>query len=287
MGPFFVVVPTPILHFLLSVCKAQEPVSIEALRPEAPIECFDERIVGRFSRPREVERNAALIGPQAEITRDELSALIDPDRRRESHFIADPFQYIHDVGAAEGEPWLQRRREAGEDVDDREDPKLAAGRQLIVDEVHRPGLVRSRRRSTVIPQLGLDPTLRRFVAQLEAQFAVDAACLVLAVMPALATQNDMNAAIAVANANMADLLDPLFESSLTGATRFVMVGRPVKLKSLAGSADRHLPLAAHLVDELALPARLHSFRRITSCSISLSSERVSTRGGPRDCYVRA
>ncbi len=43
---------------------------------------YDERIVGQFSRPREVERNAALIGPQVEITRDELSALIDPDRRR-------------------------------------------------------------------------------------------------------------------------------------------------------------------------------------------------------------
>jgi hypothetical protein len=27
--------------------------------------------------------------------------LIDTDRRRESHFIADPFQYLHDIGAAE------------------------------------------------------------------------------------------------------------------------------------------------------------------------------------------
>jgi len=58
---------------------------------------------------------------------------------------------------------------------------------------------------------------------------------------------------------MANLLDPVFEGSLAGATRFVVVGRPVKLKRLTSPADRDLPLAAHLVDELALPARLHSF----------------------------
>jgi hypothetical protein len=34
--------------------------------------------------------------------------LIDADRRRKSHFIADKFQDLHDIGAAEGEPWLQR-----------------------------------------------------------------------------------------------------------------------------------------------------------------------------------
>jgi hypothetical protein len=75
---------------------------------------------------------------------------------------------------------------------------------------------------------------------------------------------------------MTDLLDPLFESGLTGATGFVMVGRSVELEGLAGPADRHLPLTADPVDELALPARLHSFRRITSCSIYLSSDKSAT-----------
>lgn len=40
--------------------------------------------------------------------------------------------------------------------------------RLVIDEVHGPGLVRSRCRSAVAPQLGLDPSLRRFVAQLHA-----------------------------------------------------------------------------------------------------------------------
>jgi uncharacterized protein YfaA (DUF2138 family) len=86
-----------------------------------------------------------------------------------------------------------------------------------VDKVHRPGLVRPCRRPAIFPQLGLNPTLRRFVAQLQAQFAIDAARFVLAVMPTLATKNNMNAAIAVANANMADLLDPLFEKTMFAA----------------------------------------------------------------------
>jgi len=88
-----------------------------------------------------------------------------PDRRGSSPgillhcFIADPFQYLHDIGAAEGEPRFQRRRETGEDVDDREHPKLAARRQLLMDEVHRPGLVRSRRRLSITRSLALT---RRF-----------------------------------------------------------------------------------------------------------------------------
>src|SRR6516162_9438252 len=237
VGPFFVLVSAPILHFFLRVCKAQEPVGIEAFLPEASIERFDEGIVCGFAGPGEVQRDAALIGPDVKISRHELAALIDTDRRRESHCIADSFQDLHDIGAAEGEPRCQRRREAGENVDDREHPKLAPRRQLVVDKVHRPGLVRSCRWPAILPQLGLDTTLRRFIAQLQAQFAIDAARLVLAVMPALATKNDMNSAIAVANANMADLLDPLFESGLTGATGLVVVGRTIKLESLAGPAD--------------------------------------------------
>src|SRR5207237_1446972 len=154
--------------------------------------------------------------------------------------------------------------------------RSASGCQLIVDEVHRPGLVRSRCRPAIVPQLGLDPALRRLVAYLQAQFAIDTPRLVLPVAPSFATKHDVNAAITVADANLTDLPDPLFEGGLVGATGSVVVGRPVEFEGVAGPADRYLPLATDLVDELALPTRLHSFRRITSCSISLSSDRSAT-----------
>jgi hypothetical protein len=40
-----------------------------------------------------------------------------------------------------------------------------------MDEVHRPGLIGSRRRAAVFSQLGLDPAFRRLVAQLQAHLA--------------------------------------------------------------------------------------------------------------------
>lgn len=149
-------------------------------------------------------------------------------------------------------------------------------RQLIVDKIHRLGLIRPRRWPAIIAQLGLDAALRRFVAQLQAQPAIDSPRLVLAVAPSVAAEQNVDTAIAVANASMTDLLHLMFERSLTGATRFVMAGRSVKLECRAGPADRDLPFAADFVDQLALAARLHSFRRITCCSISLSSHKSAT-----------
>lgn len=74
---------------------------------------------------------------------------------------------------------------------------------------------------------------------------------------------------------MADLADLLFEGSLAGPTGFVVVGHVVKFESVTGPAHRDLPFAADLVKQLALTARLHSFRRITSAA-SLSSGRSAT-----------
>ena len=131
-------------------------------------------------------------------------------------------------------------------------------------EVHGPGLVRARRRSAVVPQLGLDPVLGRFVAQLQAQFAIDAPRLVLPVRTALAAQQHMNPAVAVAHARLADLSDPKFKGGLSGASRFVVVGGRINQEDAARAPDRNTPVATHLVDQLALPDRLQSFRRRAS-----------------------
>ena len=112
-----VVVSTPIHHFRTRIVKAHEPVCVQTLRSELAVEGLNEAVVGRLTRPREVQRDPALVGPEVEIARHELGALIDTDRRRESHFIANLFQYLHDVDAAESEPWLQRWREAGERIE--------------------------------------------------------------------------------------------------------------------------------------------------------------------------
>jgi hypothetical protein len=73
--------------------------------------------------------------------------------------------------------------------------------------------------------------------------------------PTFTAEQEVNTTIAVADADMADLLDPVFEGSLARATRFVVIGRSIGFERRAGPADRHLPLTANLVDQLALPAQ--------------------------------
>src|SRR5438477_13087989 len=86
----------------------------------------------------------------------------------------------------------------------------------------------------------------------------------------------MDSPIAIANPRLANLFDPLFESCLSGTTRLVVVGRGVHLEHAARPADRNVPLTTHCVDQLALPDRLQSLRRMASCSISLSNDRSAT-----------
>ena len=77
----------------------------------------------------------------------------------------------------------------------------------------------------------------------------------------LPAQKYMNASIAVQDAGLADLLDPVFEGSLSGATRFVVIGGCIDQEHTAGSSDRYIPVAAHLINELAAADKLQSFRR--------------------------
>ena len=80
MGPDFVVVSTPILHFLPCVVKAQEPVRVQAFASELAVEGFDEAIVRGFAWSREIQHDTLLVSPDIEIARDKLRSLVDADR---------------------------------------------------------------------------------------------------------------------------------------------------------------------------------------------------------------
>ena len=178
---------------------------VQTFRSEFAIERFNDRHSQWASRPGEVQRDIALISPQVEIARDELGALIDPDCLREHDLPTDLFEYLHNIRTAEGEPSFDCGREARERVNDREYPQLAPGRELIMDEVHGPGLVWSRGRLPILPRLGLDPALRCFVAQLQAHLAVLPVDPVWVGPPPLTTQQHMDTTIAVTHARLANL----------------------------------------------------------------------------------
>jgi hypothetical protein len=54
-------------------------VGVHALGPDTTVESLGKGVVGRLARPGEVEDDTTGIGPQIEITADELAALIHPD----------------------------------------------------------------------------------------------------------------------------------------------------------------------------------------------------------------
>src|SRR5262249_56750567 len=94
--------------------------------------------------------------------------------------------------------------------------------------------------------------------------------------PALAPQQHVDPAIAIAHSGFSDCLDALHQNGLPGPFRAVVIGRPVNWQRLTRAPNADLPHRPNLVDHLSFPGRLHIFRRITSCSISLSSDRSAT-----------
>jgi hypothetical protein len=65
----------------------------------------------------------------------------------------------------------------------------------------------------------------------------------------------MDPAIAIAYARLRDLLDPLLEVGLIGASTTIVVARSLGPKHCAGSPDANLAGAANVIDELAPPIR--------------------------------
>lgn len=135
-------------------------------------ERFDEAVVRRLSRPREIQHDTLLVSPDIEIAGDELRSLVDANRLGIADGFADALQGQHDILASIVEAGIDGRREAAESVYDREHADLAAGGELVVNKVHRPGLVDLACLRPILAQLGLHATLRRFVGQLQAQLPV-------------------------------------------------------------------------------------------------------------------
>jgi len=239
-------------------------VFVQALCPEWTVEGFDERVVSGFARAKKIQSDALRIGPKVYIARDELRALIDADRLRVADIRAYALQRLRNILSPAAKARVDDRREARERVDDREHSDLPAGRQLVVDEVHRPRLVRLARRLSVIAELRFDAPLRRLFAQLEAKLIVDAVSLLDVNVPAIAAQQHMHAAEAVAHTRRADLLDARFEAGPIGATGLAVVAGCVELDHAASPPDRNVPVLANPYRQLALAIRPQSFRRMTS-----------------------
>ena len=82
---------------------------------------------------------------------------------------------------------------------------------------------------TIVAQLRLHSSLWRLVAQLQAQFIVNAMGLLQIELLSLAAQKNMDAPVAIPNPGLADLFDAGFQAGLLAAAGFIMIGGPIKL----------------------------------------------------------
>jgi len=71
-----VVVLAPKLDLCPGVVKVQEPMLVQAFKANASIGAFDEGIVRGFAGSAEVQDDTVRIGPQAELARGELAAVV-------------------------------------------------------------------------------------------------------------------------------------------------------------------------------------------------------------------
>ena len=84
------------LDLFLRAVERKEPIHIQTLITKAAVERLDERIIRRFSGPREVQRHFILVGPLVQRFGDELAAVVDLDALGDnSSHLFDPFHHVH------------------------------------------------------------------------------------------------------------------------------------------------------------------------------------------------
>ena len=105
-------------------------------------------------------------------------------------------------------------------------------------------------------------------------------------------RRNVDASVAVPDACPTNLLNPSFGAGLLAAARFVVIGGPIEFQDAARPPDRYAPFVTDRRRQLALTSRPQIFRRMTSRSISRSSDSSATvffdlaRSRPQSCFSR-
>ena len=176
---------------------------------------------GRLARPREVEHDALVIGPEIKVSGDEFAAIVHTNGGRITDLPAYSLQCLNHVLAVVAEACIDRRREAREGINNRQNPDLATCGQLVMNEVHRPDMVGMGRFRAIGAKLRLDPSFGNLVAELEVHLLVKAIDSLRIDRPPVALEQDMNATITVAHPRLADVPDLQLQFGLLAAPGLV------------------------------------------------------------------
>ena len=130
-----------------------------------------------FARLREAQNDIVGIGLEIEILGDELTAVVDPDRPGRAGVGTDAFQGLNDVFFVVGEAGIVCQTEPRLEVDNGQDAELLAHNELVMEEIHRPDIVRADGFFAVLAQLCFDLPLGVLIAEMKPQLVVDPASL--------------------------------------------------------------------------------------------------------------
>lgn len=103
VGTLGIVMPAPGLDLLAGILQREEPAFVETFRPQAGVEGLDQRVVGRFAGPAEVQSYLVQIGPLIEGLGREFGAVIDGDRFRSASLQGQPPEGLHHAQTVQAE----------------------------------------------------------------------------------------------------------------------------------------------------------------------------------------
>jgi len=113
-----VVVDTPAFDFLSGVAQVGEPVLIQALIAELPVEALDERVLHGLAGPDEVEPDPHAVGPGIQGLAHELRTVVHDDPIGLASLGDHAVQHPHNTLARQGRIDLDCRTLSAEIIDD-------------------------------------------------------------------------------------------------------------------------------------------------------------------------
>ena len=204
---------------------------VQAFGSELAVKAFDEAVVRRLTRSREVQNDAFLIGPEIEIARDKLRSLINTDCFWIANIFADALECLNNILAPIAKTRIHNRRESTKRIDNRQDADLGSGGQLIMDKVHRPCLVDLNSISAVISELCPHSAFGNLIPQLQTHFLIKAINPFWVDLPSITFEQDVDTSITVTHTRLANISDLDLQIGLIVPPGLVVINRSCNAKS--------------------------------------------------------
>src|SRR6185295_7808235 len=243
---------------------------VQAFIAKAPVEALDIGVLNRLAGPDEGKAHRPLVGPGVERLALELSAVVHRDRARQPAHLAQPLKSRYDARPRQRGVNLEHEAFAAVIVHDREHPQLPAVDQAIGHVVHRPALVRSRRRGQR-QALGDPDALALSLAHHEPLFPIQAVRPLVIHRPALPTKQHLDAPIAVAALLRGELGNAASQLQRGRAPAPIAVQRTRNPHQPASARHAQRALGGENAHRLALSLRAYHFRPTRSFSAEMSS----------------